>query len=276
MNARKGQVWKWRRRVAYRLLATPNTTDDADDVAPVRLDFPGTDIWLRATSMPERRWRAKSCAKEPFTVRWLEEYVRKGEVLYDVGANVGTFSLIAALGRQASVVAFEPGYANFARLCENIVLNECSAAIVPVPLPLSDAPGLLSFAYRSLEPGQSRHTLGDAPYAPGRGSSSTYVQPVCATTLDRAVADFQLPLPHHMKIDVDGSERRVLRGASRTLRLDQLRSILIETDAGAWDGLAEELTGAGFTLQARHERPGKDDAPAYALWVRSIAVPPHA
>src|SRR5688572_33394516 len=83
MSARKGQLWKWRRRVAYRLLATPNKTDTDDDLAPVRLDFPGTDIWLRATSMPERRWRAKSCAKEPFTVQWLEDYVRKGDVLYD-------------------------------------------------------------------------------------------------------------------------------------------------------------------------------------------------
>jgi FkbM family methyltransferase len=268
MSARKGQLWKWRRRVAYRLLATPNRTDAADDVAPVRLDFPGTDIWLRATSMPERRWRAKSCAKEPFTVRWLEEYVHKSEVLYDVGANVGTFSLIAALGRRASVVAFEPGYANFARLCENILLNECGAAVVPVPLPLSDAPGLLSFKYRSLEPGQSRHALGHTPYVPRRGSSSTYIQPVCATTLDRAVADFQLPLPHHMKIDVDGSELRVLRGGPNVLRGEQLRSILIETDADAWDALAAELTGAGFRLQARHDRPGKNDAPSYALWVR--------
>jgi FkbM family methyltransferase len=268
MSARNGQLWKWRRRVAYRLLATPNATSTADDLAPVRLDFPGTDIWLRATSMPERRWRAKSCAKEPFTVRWLEEYVRTGEVLYDVGANVGTFSLIAARARHASVVAFEPGYANFARLCENIVLNECSAAIVPVPLPLSDAPGLLSFTYRSLEPGQSRHALGDTPYVPPPQSSSTYVQPVCATTLDRAVADFDLPLPHHMKIDVDGSELRVLRGAAAVLRGQQLRSILIETDAGEGDRLAAELTGAGLRLQTRHERPGKDGAPAYALWVR--------
>jgi hypothetical protein len=52
------------------------------------------------------------------------------------------------------------------------------------------------------------------------------------------------------------------------LRGEQLRSILIETDAEAWDGLAAELTGAGFRLHARHERPGKEDAPSYALWVR--------
>jgi FkbM family methyltransferase len=237
--------------MAYRLLARPDDArQDGDaDVAPVRLDYPGTDIWLRATSMPERRWRARSCAKEPWTVRWIEDAVRKGEVLYDIGANVGTFSLIAAVSRRASVVAFEPGYANFARLCENIQLNECTGLIVPVPLPLSDTTGLLLFKYRSFEPGQSRHALGDTPFVPRHGAMSTHVQPVCA-------------------IDVDGSELRVLRGAGAVLRGEQLRTILIESDAAQWDALATELSGAGFTLQARHERPGKDHAPAYALWAR--------
>jgi len=270
MSRQQGRLWAWRRRLAYRLLARPDDPrrDAEADVAPVRLDYPGTDIWLRATSMPERKWRARSCAKEPWTVRWIEEAVGKGEVVYDIGANVGTFSLIAAVSRKASVVAFEPGYANFARLCENIQLNECTRQIVPVPLPLSDTTGLLAFKYRSFEPGQSRHALGETPFVPGRGATSAYVQPVCATTLDRAVTDFALSPPHHLKIDVDGSEVRVLRGARAVLRGEQLRTILIESDAAQWDALAAELGGAGFTLQARHERPGKDDAPAYALWTR--------
>ncbi len=161
-------------------------------------------------------------------------------------------------------MAFEPGYANFARLCENIQLNECGGAIVPVPLPLSDTTGLLSFKYRSLEPGQSRHALGEAPFVVARRrGGARFVQPVCATTLDRAVLDFGFPAPHHLKIDVDGSELRVLRGAQAVLRGSQLRTILIESDADAWDALAGELTGAGFALQSRHDRVGKDDAPSY-------------
>jgi FkbM family methyltransferase len=269
----RGRLWAWRRRIAYRLLAERTGTrhetgGTVEDAPPVRLDFPGVDIWLRATSMPERKWRARSCAKEPFTVRWIQDAIRPDDVLYDIGANVGTFSLIAAMSRQASVVAFEPGYANFARLCENIQLNACDDAIIPVPLPLNDTPALLSFTYRSVEPGQSRHVLGDAASAPAARPASAYVQPVCATTLDRAVADFGLRPPNHLKIDVDGSELRVLKGAAAVLRGEQLRTILIESDAAQWDALAGEFTGAGFTLQDKHERPGKHDAPAYALWAR--------
>jgi len=270
MQGQPGRLWTWRRRVAYRLLARPeHTTWDASagESAPVRLDFPDLDIWLRATSAAERRWRTRACAKEPWTVRWIQDSIQRGEVLYDIGANVGAFSLIAALSRGASVVAFEPGYANFARLCENIQLNACGAAIVPVPLPLSDASGLVTFTYRSVEPGQSRHALGttaDTGVAPG----AAYVQPVCATTLDAAVSDFKLPAPHHLKIDVDGSELRVLKGGATVLRSPQLRTVLIESDASVWDALAAEFTAAGFTLQARHERPRKQDAPAYAVWAR--------
>lgn len=269
------RLWAWRRRIAYRLLAQRNGNrhDGAragavEESPPVRLDFPGVDIWLRATSAPERKWRARSCAKEPFTVQWIQDAVGKDEVLYDIGANVGTFSLIAAMSRRASVVAFEPGYANFARLCENIQLNDCGGHIIPVPLPLSDRPGLLSFNYRSLEPGQSRHVLGDTSFVPGPRSTSPYVQPVCATTLDRAVADFGLQPPHHLKIDVDGSELRVLKGAAAVLRGSQLRTILIESDAHQWDGLSTEFTAAGFALKEKHERPGKAGAPSYALWTR--------
>lgn len=101
----------------------------------VRLDFPDCDIWIRASSPAEKNWRARSCAKEPWTVEWLRGAVRPGEVLYDVGANVGTYALVAAKHAPARVVAFEPGYANFARLCDNIRLNGCQHAIVPVPLP---------------------------------------------------------------------------------------------------------------------------------------------
>jgi len=136
-------------------------------------------------------------------------------VLYDIGANVGAFSLIAALDRGASVVAFEPGYATFARLCENIQLNGCADAIVPIPLPLGEETGLTTFFYRSLEPGQSRHALGAGADTPA--PSTPYAQPMCVTTLDRAVADFKLPAPHHLKTDVDGAEAAVLEGAAELL-----------------------------------------------------------
>jgi FkbM family methyltransferase len=247
----------------------------ARDTDVVRLDFPDCDIWIRASSPAEKNWRARSCAKEPWTVEWLRSAVRPGEVLYDVGANVGTFALVAAKHSQARVVAFEPGYANFARLCDNIQLNGCQHAIVPVPLPLAERSGLVGFSYRGVEPGQSRHKMkpgawrfrGPAP------ATARFEQPVLAMTLDAMIASFDLPRPHHLKIDVDGAEDRVLAGAPNTLRSETLRTVLIEVEGVQWSGVSSLLEGAGFVLDARIERR-KPDAPEYGLFVRGARSSP--
>ncbi|MGE0592595.1 MAG: FkbM family methyltransferase [Vicinamibacterales bacterium] len=239
-------------------------------VPTARLDFPHSDIDLYVTSEPERRWRSRACAKEPWTVEWLIQDIGPGEVLYDIGANVGTFSLIAAKHCGAMVVAFEPGYATFARLCDNIHLNGLDRAVVPVPLPLAERTGIVGFKYRTLDPGQSRHRLYDEAWSGDTGSRQVarYIQPTLAITLDALRAQFQLPAPHHLKIDVDGAEPRVLAGAAETLREPDLRTILIEVDDEHWASVDETLRGSGFGLRVRHRREEKPGAPCYAVFER--------
>jgi len=259
-----------------RLPATADTrgpagSDTGDDAGTdtVRLDFPDCEIWIRASSPMERSWRARSCAKEPWTVEWLRNTVRADEVLYDIGANVGTFSLVAAKHCQARVIAFEPGYASFARLCDNIQLNGCQHMIVPVPIPLTNSNGIFGFKYRSVDPGQSRHKLkpdawrfrGAAP------ATARYEQPMLAMTLDDVVTTFHLPEPHHVKVDVDGAEDRVLVGARQVLKSARLRSVLIEADKAKWPAVATLLEDAGLSLDKRIDRD-KPDAPEYGLFVR--------
>lgn len=247
----------------------------ARETEVVRLDFPECDIWIRASSPAEKNWRARSCAKEPWTVEWLRTAIQPGDVLYDIGANVGTFALVAAKHSQARVVAFEPGYANFARLCDNIQLNGCEHAIVPVPLPLADHSGLVGFKYRGVEPGQSRHKMKlDAWRFRGPAAGvPRYEQPVLAMTLDAMIATFDLPQPHHLKIDVDGAEDRVLAGASNALRRETLRSVLIEVDGVKWTAVSGLLEGAGLMLDKRIERE-KPDAPTYGVFVRTPRAAP--
>ena len=61
----------------------------------VQLDYRRHRILLHADS-PLGLYRARACQKEPETVRWIEEFVRPGDVFYDIGANVGAYSLIAS------------------------------------------------------------------------------------------------------------------------------------------------------------------------------------
>ena len=118
-----------------------------------RLDYPAAEIHLQLTSRDEFH-RLRSCEKEPWTVRWIEEYLEPGEVLYDVGANVGAYSLIAAVGVPGSrVVAFEPGPANFAALCANLELNAVVERVIAVPLALGDRPRAASLDRDGAVPG---------------------------------------------------------------------------------------------------------------------------
>src|SRR6185503_2299665 len=64
--------------------------------------------------------------------RWLEQHVGFGDVIYEVGAGTGDFVVTAVKRRGATVVAFEPGYAAYATLCENVLERGCDAWVVPI------------------------------------------------------------------------------------------------------------------------------------------------
>lgn len=227
----------------------------------VPLDYAKHEIRLLVSSDMERKWRAHACRKEPWTVAWLEESLAGGGVLYDIGANIGAFSLIGAklLGARGTVVSFEPGYASFAHLCSNVVLNGCQRTIIPVSLALGSTTGLSGFGYRSLDPGQSRHEFRQGEWTPDEAADAHhYLQPVLSMTLDDAIRTFALPPPTHMKIDVDGAELAVLQGAAETLKRKDLRSVLIEIDDALTVPASAMLESTGFALDRRQQRSRGD------------------
>ncbi|MEW6319633.1 MAG: FkbM family methyltransferase [Acidobacteriota bacterium] len=239
--------------------------------AVVELDYKPVRIIIRGTSNEERLWRARSCWKEPWTVEWLERNIREGSVLYDIGANVGTFTLIAACRQPAAtVVAFEPGYASYAHLCENLVLNGCTRNVIPVPLPLWSDSTLLGMRYRSLAPGQSRHTLRAGAPASGACADGRYDQPMFGVKLDDLVRQYGLPQPTAIKLDVDGAEQEVLAGAAGVIRNASLETMLVEFDASVGDSVRETLAAAGFSSVSviSRDKPG---APAYAEFRRGCS-----
>jgi FkbM family methyltransferase len=247
--------------------AAPAASSGDGDV--VTLDYTPIAIQLRVTSREERLYRARACTKEPWTVEWLERMVGRATVLYDIGANVGAFTLIAARREpSATVVAFEPGYASFAHLCENIVGNGCQHNVIPIQLPLWSETALVTMRYRSLAPGQSRHSV--RPWrGPQRASphAERYEQPMLGTRLDDVVRQYKLPLPSAIKLDVDGAEIDVLRGAAETLTHPALASLLIEIAAEVETEAFELLAQAGFGCVRRIDRT-KEGAPVYAEFRR--------
>jgi FkbM family methyltransferase len=211
-----------------------------------RLDYPRADIRLLATNGVERGFRAHACEKEPWTVDWLES-LPTGSVLWDVGANVGSYTLVAAaLGH--SVVAVEPSFANYARLCQNLALNpKLAENVTALPVALDHASRLRWFALRKTAPGAAGHGWETPTFLPA------FTQPVLCYALDDLIDEFHLPAPTAIKVDVDGGEEGVVMGVTR--HLAQCTTWMIEmNDAEPY--VTEELEVRGFRLTERHDARG--------------------
>jgi len=94
---------------------------------------------LALTQTPDQNIHA-----EPETTGWIDEF-EGGAVLLDIGANVGTFSVYAAVVKKARVYAFEPSSPNFFLLNRNIQLNNINGLVTPFPIALSDESKIDSF-----------------------------------------------------------------------------------------------------------------------------------
>lgn len=198
------------------------------------------------------RFRADSFAtKEPETLDWMDALPSEA-VLWDVGANVGLYSLYAAL-RGLQVVACEPSAFNLELLARNVMLNglEDRITILPVPLTAWPEPGL--FRCSTTEWGGAlatflQHYGQIGPARPAVGAYRTV-----GLALDDAPAIFRLPPPDYLKIDVDGIEPLILEGARQTL--PQVRSVLVEVEPETRSGIGQALSIAGMRRVRRAESP---------------------
>jgi len=83
-------------------------------------------------------WRAESfSSKEPETLDWIDN-IPKGKILWDIGSNVGLYSIYAAK-KDIEVISFEPSVFNLELLARNIFLNDLTEKICIVPIPLSSS-----------------------------------------------------------------------------------------------------------------------------------------
>ena len=217
------------------------------------LDYPSANI-LMETESTYQVSRLRSCVKEPETVQWIERELKKKDVFYDIGANVGAYSLVAnAVASGCRVYAYEPSFATFAALCRNIRLNSCADRVIPLPLALSDHTGLVPFNYYSIAVGAALHTSGDAIDYKGEPFDPEFAIPTMTYRLVDLIAEFKLLEPTHIKIDVDGNELLVLRGAGKSL--ESVRSILVEIQEGSSRARELEEYLASFGLVRRAAYP---------------------
>ena len=102
--------------------------------------------------------RAKAFkTKEPETIEWINGF-EEGGVFYDIGANVGVFSLYAALHRNCDVYAFEPESKNYACLHKNLYLNNLAKRVKAFNIALHNAKCIDYLYLHGLESGAALHS----------------------------------------------------------------------------------------------------------------------
>jgi FkbM family methyltransferase len=217
---------------------------------------------LRVTARSRKELRRLMREQHQEVIEWFKGF-EAGEVFYDIGANVGRLTLLAAAlhGERIRIVAFEPSFASFESLARNLSLNKLLGFTIPLQVALLDRTGLQPMNYcHTTAAGWSQHSIGEAKDYAGRAFTPVAVQMVPTYALDDLIEVLALPHPTRIKIDVDGHEEEVLRGATRTLAAGTIRELFIEvTNPDLTDtrlnSIANLLRGYGYEIVRTSEHP---------------------
>jgi len=214
----------------------------------------GEKEFCYAVANPLLQLRAKTLfTKEPETLEWIDR-MPQGAVLWDVGANVGTYSIYGAVSRRLRVFAFEPSVFNLEFLARNINLNKAVDQITIVPMALSDRRQVNEMRLTSSAWGGALSTFGETYDGNGEAINQIFGYEIPGLTMDDARDIFAIPQPDHIKIDVDGIEALVLAGGPDVLA--KTKSVLIEIN-DEFEMQAKDceriLKSQGFVLKEKRQ-----------------------
>ena len=173
--------------------------------------------------------------------------------MWDIGCNIGFFSIFAAMANDIKVFAFDAMANNIAGLVKNLKLNGMEDRVTPLCLPLTSKTGFypLQIPAQAFETGGSGAEL----FSPSRPKTYDTPQTLYLNSLAYALDDLTeqagLPIPNHIKMDVDGVEDMVIAGSMKTLENSKVRSLMFEISADLYDEVLLKLSGLGFNHDKR-------------------------
>ncbi|RZP01860.1 MAG: FkbM family methyltransferase [Gammaproteobacteria bacterium] len=201
-----------------------------------RVDSPG--------SVPQD---PNSVRSEPETFEWIRTSLKSGDTLWDIGANVGVFSLYAAIEKTNKVLSLEPSAESYATLNANIRLNGLDEYIQALCFAGSKETNLLDLFMKDTTSGASHNSIGSSTNQFGEFDVNGF-QSVIAIKLDDLNQIKGVSSPDHIKLDVDGKELAILEGATEIL--SKVDSILIEIEginlSENLDRIEEIISSAGL------------------------------
>lgn len=219
--------------------------------------------------------------KEPETLSWIEEFGGNNAVLFDVGANVGLYSIYHSKVNKGQTIAFEPSFFNLKLLTKNININNCQELITVVSNPLSSVIGINNFSYGNTDEGGALSSFGVNFGYDGKIMQKQITLKVLGMSLDWMLKHKLITqIPNLVKIDVDGIEHIILEGAKETLSHKDCKSVLIEVNddfSQQVAGVRELLKSYGFELRDKlhgdmFNSSGRFSHNFNQIWVKDTSV----
>jgi len=223
---------------------------DAQVFAKFKVD--GCDVKIVCSSIYELERRSQLVESE--TLAWLKNWVSDGDVFLDVGSSVGTYGLIAAkLYSNLTVYSVEPSFTNFNSLCRNILLNSLEERIFPFCGAFSMQRSLSTLFMPHMTAGAAGHQIANKqkPFE----QSACFSSLVSVYTIDDFARELDITI-NHIKVDVDGLDFEVIKGAQKTLQDNALKSICIEVNENTISTITSYLGMYGFKVIDDPDRIG--------------------
>jgi FkbM family methyltransferase len=237
----------------YRMQALP-------DVARARLQAELTQPLLEQTlaiDTPRGRVRfvalgrtsvgraATLLTKQPATIAWIDRF-EPNSVFWDIGANIGVYTLYASLARDTRIVAIEPAAVNYFALTANCEINHLGGRVTCLLAAVGRDKAIADLAVSQFAAAAS-FGFGAKKAQVFEGRQAAAVMP-----MDQLVDEYGLPCPHYIKIDVPGLTDDILAGGARTLSRPEVREVHIEASEDSRGGrrIIETLGQYGLTIAA--------------------------
>ena len=177
------------------------------------------------------KWRIQTFyTKEPETLRWIDNFNGKKIVFWDVGANIGLYSIYASIvHKKIKTIAFEPSTLNLRILSTNISKNNLHDKISICQIALNDKKNVFLTMHESSNiEGAALNTFGNNLDFEGKKISTINKYKIFGTSIDSLLKDKSLTIPNYIKIDVDGIEHLILKGGIKYLKSKKVKSISVE------------------------------------------------
>ena len=178
-------------------------------------------------------WRSQTLfIKEPEMIEWIDK-MDENETLWDIGANVGLYSIYAGL-KGMKVFAFEPSALNTFLISKNIEINNLKDNVFLFPVAISDKNEFGYLNMTSTELGGALNEFNETDVKTvGEGAYQVDVifkQGMFAYSTDELIEKYNFEIPDYIKIDVDSIEDRIIYGADKTLSNKKVKGVFLELD----------------------------------------------